>query len=102
MQASARSDRAAWECGVRRVVSECSRVLLVAVKTAVTRWQPALRDDRGGTHLMTLGSTQLRSLALELRVTGLRRALPVLGRRLRCRHCCRRGVGIGGKTVILS
>ena len=48
MQASPGSDRATRACDVRRVVSECSTVLLVAVKTAVTFWQPALRDDRGG------------------------------------------------------
>jgi hypothetical protein len=32
MQASRGSDCATWACGVRRVVSECSTVLLVAVK----------------------------------------------------------------------
>jgi hypothetical protein len=42
MQASPGSDGATWACGVRWVVSECSMVLLVAVKTAVTWWWPAL------------------------------------------------------------
>ena len=49
MQATPGPDRATWACGVRRMVSECSTVLLVAVKTAVTRWQPgALSKDQGG------------------------------------------------------
>jgi hypothetical protein len=37
---------------VRRVVFECATVLLVAVRTAVTRWQlGVLRDDQGGSPL---------------------------------------------------
>lgn len=37
---------------VRRVAFECGMVLLVAVRTAVRRWQPgALRDDQGGSPL---------------------------------------------------
>jgi hypothetical protein len=49
MQATPGSDRATWACDVRWVVFECSTVLRVAVKTAVTWWQAdALRDDRGG------------------------------------------------------
>jgi hypothetical protein len=52
MRAGPCSDRATWACGVRRVVLECGTVLLVAVRTAVTRWQPgALRDDQGGSPL---------------------------------------------------
>ncbi len=48
MQASPQSDDATWGYGVRRVVSGCSTVLLVAVKTAVTRWQPgAVGKDQG-------------------------------------------------------
>jgi len=46
------------------VVSECSTVLLVVVKTAVTWWQAgALRDDRGGCPLdaMKRASPLLRS-----------------------------------------
>src|ERR1700732_4485988 len=39
MQAAPWSRCAMWASGVRWVVSECSSVLLVAVTTAVTRWQ---------------------------------------------------------------
>lgn len=46
------SDRATCTYCVRRLVFECGTVLLIAVRTAVTRWQPGtLRDDQGGSPL---------------------------------------------------
>jgi hypothetical protein len=41
-----------WAYSVRRVAFKCATVLLVAVTTAVTRWQPGvLRDDQRGSPL---------------------------------------------------
>ena len=74
-----------WACGVRRVVSECSMVLLIAVKTAVTWWQPgALRDDRGGSPLDPR-STQPCSLAFGFRRHPASQCAAGVGCRLRCR-----------------
>ncbi len=58
-----------WACGVRQVVFERGTVLLIAVRIAVTRWQPgALRDNQGGSPL----DPQERATSLRLLLSATR------------------------------
>ena len=67
MQADSWWDRATWAYRVRWVVFTCDTVLLVAVRIAVTRWQPDTLHDVLVLSSLDLPGTQSRFAAFDLR-----------------------------------